>query len=428
MRCRIILFLVCFAAFGQSPSSPAGKWISLLRFFDEPRYDRLQFSLAGAKLTGKLGDDAFEGSFENGRIEATIKPNPKTTIQLKGNLTDGRIVGTAHFVGQNVDLKWEATREPVGTSKPRTHTFEPTEFHHFFSDAIAPALHINPGDTVATWSVDAGGTDPKGVRRTSGGNPLTGPFYVEGAVPGDTLVLHFNPIRLNRDSAISSPLIVSGALTPDYVEERKKVEGYNADWKLDLQAGFASLQKATTTMKNYHVPLAPMLGCVAVAPDGGMQYRSGFLGSFGGNMDYNQLREGVTVYLPVYAPGALVFVGDGHAVQAAGELTGNALETSMDIEFTVDVVAGHAPPNPRMENAEYLMASGIAGSLDEAFREATTNLARWLETMYGLNAAEVSSVLGTSIVYDVAEVVDPQPHVVAKVPKSVLAALKKPVH
>lgn len=142
-------------------------------------------------------------------------------------------------------------------------------------------------------------------------------------------------------------------------------------------------------------------------------------------MDYNQLREGITVYLPIYVLGALLFVGDGHAAQGAGELTGNALETSMDIEFTVDVQAGGAPPNPRMENADYLMASGIAGSIDEAFRGATTNLARWLERMYGLNAAEVSSVLGTAMVYDVAEVVDPQPHVVAKVPKSVLAALKK---
>jgi amidase len=133
----------------------------------------------------------------------------------------------------------------------------------------------------------------------------------------------------------------------------------------------------------------------------------------------------VTVYLPVAAPGALLFVGDGHAAQGAGELTGNALETSMDIEFTVDLQEGKAPPFPRMENVDYLMASGIAGSLDEAFRQATTNLARWLESTYNLNAAEVSSVLGTAIVYDVAEVVDPQVHVVAKVPKSVLSTLKK---
>jgi acetamidase/formamidase len=422
MRSWITLLLFCSSAFGQT--SPAGRWISRLTLFDEPNYGHLQLELNGTALTGKLGNDRFDGTFQNGQIDGTVKPNPRTTIRLHGTLQNDRIEGTGSVVEQKIDLKWEATREPARAGTARTHTFEPTQFHHFFSDAIEPALHINPGDTVKTWSVDAGGTDPKGVRRTSGGNPLTGPFYVEGAIPGDTLVVHFTRIRLNRDSAISSPLIVNGALNPGYVEQRKPVEGYNSDWKLDLRDGFASLAKPTETMKNYKVPIAPMLGCVGVAPQGGMRYRSGFLGSFGGNMDYNQLREGVTVYLPVYAPGALLFVGDGHALQGAGELTGNALETSMDIEFTVDVQTGGAPPNPRMENADYLMASGIAGSIDEAFRGATTNLVRWLETMYGLNAAEVSSVLGTAIVYDVAEVVDPQPHVVAKVPKPILAALK----
>ena len=139
----------------------------------------------------------------------------------------------------------------------------------------------------------------------------------------------------------------------------------------------------------------------------------------------NALPTAMPRRLPVYAPGALPFVGDGHAAQGAGKLTGDALEISMDIEFTVNVRTGGAPPNPRVENTEYLMASGIAGSIDEAFRGATTNLVRWLETDYGLNAAEVSSVLWTSMIYDVAEVVDPQPHVVAKVPKSVLAALRK---
>lgn len=407
-------------------SSPAGKWVSNLKEFEDNHYDRLQLQLSGTKLTGKLGSDDFEGAFQSGRIEGTVKFGPHQTLKLVGALNGDGIEGTATIIEQKIDLKWEAYREaPKGAGPPKTYAFEPTQFEHYFSDAIKPVLHLNPGDTVKTWSVDAGGTDPKGVRRTSGGNPLTGPFYIEGAVPGDALVIHLNRIRLNRDSAISSAHIVNGALTPGYIEQRKKVEGYNADWKLDRKAGFASLQKPTDTMKEYKVPLSPMLGCVGVAPGGGMRYRSGFLGSFGGNMDYNQVREGVTIYLPVSAPGALLFVGDGHALQGAGELTGNALETSMDIEFSVDLLPGGAPQNPRMENAEYLMASGIAGSLDEAFRGATTNLARWLEKTYKLNAAEVSSVLGTSTVYDIAEVVDPQVHVVAKVPKSVVAGLKR---
>jgi amidase len=425
MRTCTIILLVSVAAFAQSPASPTGKWISILRSFDEPNYARMELTLDGTRLTGKLGNNPFEGTFVDRQIDAVVKPNPATTIQLKGVLIGDRIEGTGTVVEPKIALKWEATRDVATARTPTVHAFEPTEFHHFFSDAIPPALHIRPGDTVRTWSVDAGGTDARGVRRTSGGNPLTGPFYIDGAIPGDALAVQFTRIRLNRDSAISSPLIVNGALTPGYIEQRKRVENYDSDWKLDLQSGFASLAKPTEVLKNYTVPLAPMLGCVGVAPPGGMRYRSGFLGPFGGNLDYNQLREGVTVYLPVFVPGALLFVGDGHATQGAGELTGNALETSMEIEFSVSLQTGGAPNNPRFENAEHLMASGIAGSLDEAFRGATTNLVRWLENMYGLNAAEVSSVLATSIVYDIAEVVDPQPHIVAKVPKSVLRGLKK---
>jgi amidase len=421
MRHVLALFCLALPAIAQSP---AGKWTSDLKYFDQDRYERLEINVSGDKLTGKLGSQALDGTFHDGLLEVTVHPN-HGTLQIKGRLEGDRITGTGVATDgeQRADLKWEAHRDPPPAGAPRTHTFEPTIFQHFFSESIAPVLHISPGDTVKTWSVDAGGTDPKGVRRTSGGDPLTGPFYVDGAVPGDTLAVHFTRIRLNRDTAISSPLIVNGALNAGYVERRKRVEGYNTDWKIDRDAGYAMLQKPTDTLKNYRVPLAPMLGCVGVAPGGGMQYRSGFLGNFGGNMDYNQLREGVTVYLPISVPGALLYIGDGHALQGAGELTGNALETSMDFEFTVELQPNGGAPAPRFENADYLMASGIAGSIDEAFRNATTNLVAWLEKKYSLNAAEVSSVLSTAIVYDVAEVVDPAVHIVAKVPKSALASL-----
>jgi len=418
------LFLCCSVAIAQTAPSPSGKWVSHLKFFDNDNYDRMQLDLSGdTKLSGTIGDDVFEGTFQNGRIEGMVESR---SMKLTGVLKGDRIEGSGTNIhNEKLKLTWDAYREAPKDSVPaQTRSFEPTQFEHFFSDATPPVLHLNAGDTVKTWSVDAGGTDAKGVRRTSGGNPLTGPFYIEGALPGDTLVIHIDHLRLNRDTAISSPLIVSSALNPGYVEERKRIDDYDADWKLDRENGFASLLKPTDTMKAYKVPLSPMLGCVGVAPPGGQRYRSGYLGSFGGNMDYNQVKEGVTIYLPVSVPGALLFVGDGHALQGAGELTGNALETSMDIEFTVNYMVGNAPPNPRMENSDYLMASGIAGSVDEAFRGATTNLVRWLETRYKLNAAEVSSVVSTAVVYDVAEVVDPQVHVVAKIPKSVLLGLK----
>ncbi len=145
----------------------------------------------------------------------------------------------------------------------------------------------------------------------------------------------------------------------------------------------------------------------------------------GGNMDYNQLVEGTTVYLPVYHPGALLFVGDGHAAQGDGELTGDALETSTDWTFTVDVLRNRNIASPRLENAEYCMASGISNSLPEALQSATTNLSTWLQEEYKLNPAEIGVVLGTGMRYEVAEVVDPQVHIVAKIAKSLLEPIPK---
>ena len=138
-------------------------------------------------------------------------------------------------------------------------------------------------------------------------------------------------------------------------------------------------------------------------------------------MDYNRLQEGATLYLPVFHPGALLFVGDGHAAQGDGELTGNALETSMDVEFTVDLQEGPKGfGQPHAENAESIMVMGIENSFEDALRSATTGMSQWLESTYGLNAAEIAMVLGSSMRYDIAEIVDPQIHVVARLSKSVL--------
>jgi acetamidase/formamidase len=141
-------------------------------------------------------------------------------------------------------------------------------------------------------------------------------------------------------------------------------------------------------------------------------------------MDYNQIREGTTIYLPVYALGALLFVGDGHAAEGDGELTGDALETSMDVEFTVNLIKGEMRGNPRAENDEFLMALGIANSLPEAVQAATSDLANWLQHDYKLDANEAAMVLGTAMQYNIAEVVDPLVHVVAKVRKDALANLR----
>jgi acetamidase/formamidase len=140
-------------------------------------------------------------------------------------------------------------------------------------------------------------------------------------------------------------------------------------------------------------------------------------------MDYNQMNEGATLMLPVFQPGALFFLGDGHAAMGDAELTGAALETSLDVEFTDEVIEGAATALPRLLNKDYIMSMGVAGSLIDALQAATSQLAGWLAADYHLNDSEIAIVLGTVMKYDVAEMVDPQINVVAKVPKAALANL-----
>jgi amidase len=317
---------------------------------------------------------------------------------------------------------WIGVPIAVRQGPPRSLTFEPTTFHRTFSAAASPAMRIFPGDTVQTRTIDAGGTDWNGVRRWAGGNPQTGPFYVEGVMPGDVVAIHLHRVRLNRDDANAGTFIVPTALTPDALRSLSSEERSDGRWLLDRARGVARLANPPASLARYEVPLQPQVGTIAVAPARSEAFRTQDSGDFGGNMDYNALREGTTVYLTANVPGALVFLGDGHAVQGDGELTGDALETSMDVSFSVDIVRGMPPGSPRAESEEFLMAIGIAGDLDTAFRKATSELNAWLMQRYRLSAGAAAAVLGTAIRYDVADVVGAQVSVVAKVAKSRLPA------
>jgi acetamidase/formamidase len=169
-----------------------------------------------------------------------------------------------------------------------------------------------------------------------------------------------------------------------------------------------------------------MLGCIATAPspDGGTPSARDS-GAYGGNMDFNEIVEGATVYLPVFVPGALLYFGDGHALQGDGEINGNALETSLDVEVTVELIAQKRIPGPRVENDTHIMGMGLAGSIDDAFREANANLAAWLVRDYHLTPAEVAEVTGTAVEYRISEVADRNAGVVAKLSKDRLATLSK---
>jgi acetamidase/formamidase len=310
-------------------------------------------------------------------------------------------------------------------TSPERHEFTPSNFYRRFSSETKPVLTIQPGDTIHTTTVDAAGMDEKGVRRVLGGNPETGPFYIEGTFPGDTLVVHIVRLKLNRDYAISDDGIVDRGLTSDLAIKAKD-NNNNVRWHLDLQRGVATPEKPGEHMKNYSVPVRPMLGCVATAvPPAAAPPGTGDSGRFGGNMDFNEVVEGNTVYLPVSTPGALLYFGDGHALQGDGELNGNALETSMDVEVTVDVIAGKPLRGPRVESATHIIAMGLDGSLDGAFRNATDNMANWLMDTYKLTASEVAQVIGTAAEYKVSEVADRNAGIVLKISKERLQGLAK---
>ena len=399
----------------------AGDWEMSHRQLSTVGYFMLHIDQSDDHVSGAFGPVKLTGTFRNGVIEATLDEHGRKgtlSATVKGDEMEG---GGRDEEGP---FTFTARLPHAATGTPRSHQFTPTEFHHYFSGSTPPALHINPGDTVETRSIDAGGIDETGKRRTSGGNPLTGPFYIDGAWPGDVIAVKLIRLRLNRNSAISRGSITSSALESGYFRTAKLDVNFDSDWKIDSDAGVARLAKPTDRLENFTVALRPMLGCIGVAPRDEESFRSGSLGSFGGNMDYNQFGEGVTIYLPVYHPGALLYLGDAHAVQGDGELTGDALETSAAFSFSVQVVKNTFITGPRAENAQYRMASGIANALPEALQQATTNLARWLEEDYKLTANETAVVLGTSIRFDIAEVVDSFVHIVAKIEKSTLARIK----
>jgi len=313
---------------------------------------------------------------------------------------------------------------PVPDTPPQTRTFEPRSFSTVFSGAVAPVLRVNPGDTIRTTTLDYRGFDAGHVQRSQPFNPQTGPVYIEGTLPGDTLVVRLARVRLNRDSAESGTQIIPRAVTDEYFDAATNKSGLTGEWTLDRSGGFARLASPTPALRSFRAGLQPMLGCIGVAPPRGQSFRTDSLGSWGGNLDYREIREGTTVYLPVYQPGALLFVGDGHALEGDGELNLMALETSLDLELVVNVIPGQRIEDPRAENDGYLMVMGIDETLDRAVRRAVTGLARWIEADYHLAPEEAAAIIGSSVHFDVAEIADPQVNIVAKLNKAALAALR----
>jgi len=312
----------------------------------------------------------------------------------------------------------------LGAQAPAARTFTPERFYNTFSFAHPPALRIKPGERIVTKTADAAGVDWNGKQVAQGPNPQTGPFFVEGAEPGDMLVVSIEKIETNRTTGYSSSLLAPYAVDPAALSARVDREPRRANWIIDKAKGTVRLDG--DDIGGLELRLRPMLGCVGVAPARKEAVATSTPGPFGGNMDYAGMNAGVKVMLPVYEPGALLFIGDGHALQGEGEVVGTGIETSMDVEFSVQLVKKKALQWPRLENDTYVMVLGSERPLLQALQHATSEMHRWLMQDYGLSERGASTLMGQTLEYEVGNVVDPHFTVVAKMRKSILAGLKRP--
>lgn len=302
------------------------------------------------------------------------------------------------------------------------HQFTPSIYHTALGP-YEPILRMSDGDTVKTTTVDSDGYDAAGQRVAAPDNAQTGPFYIEGAEPGDTLAVHLDHLWPNRRQGFTAMVVAPNVVDPEYVLHLPPatVDGeWAAQWEIDLTQGTATLVEPQTKLGRFTLPLEPMLGCFGVAPPGGQAISTVTSGAHGGNMDYRGFGAGVTVYFPVFVPGALFFLGDGHAAQGDGEIVGTGIEISCDVQFTVHVRKGKRITWPRAENEDFIITVGNARPLDQALQHATTEMLRWLQEDYGLDARGACTLLGQCVRYEVGNVFDPAYTMVAKVAKGLL--------
>jgi amidase len=276
-------------------------------------------------------------------------------------------------------------------------------YWHTFSAAHPVLATVKPGDRIITKTVDSAGFDFSGIRRTqTHGNPLTGPFFVEGAAPGDAIEVRLDRVRLNRTTGYSGYQAGMKQTPPEFAVAKPGADlvykGYDylLPWAIDLQRGTVTAGKLTFAAQ-------PMLGCIGVAPEGDYSPRSGPAGYWGGNLDYNLIREGATVLLPVYHRGGLLFFGDGHALQGDGEAVGSGVETSLDVEVTVSLRKGYKLTGPRIETQEWIVSVGSRenGTLNDTLELATKDMLRRLTEEHNLTVQEAHLLIGMRARYDV---------------------------
>jgi len=289
-----------------------------------------------------------------------------------------------------------------------------------------PVLHLQPGDVLETNTIDADGhaLEDAGMK-VPGPNPLTGPFYIEGAEAGDTLAIHFLAVDVNAEKGFGSAGPGFGAINSTTYTPMLGGPIPKETWTyaIDRKANTATF-KANDSTYTVPIPLHPFLGCVGVAPADGEARSSIAPAEYGGNMDAPEATTGNTLYLPVNVAGALLYLGDGHAAMGDGEIDGTAVEISMKVKLRVEVIKHKEIAWPRFENTDYIMAVGIYRPLDDSLRIAFTQLVHWIHEDYGLSEMDAYELLSKVAEIHLDQMVDPNYTVVAKINKKYLPPLK----
>ena len=317
-----------------------------------------------------------------------------------------------------------------GTADAEIIRYDPKgRFYYTYCHSHLPVATIKPGDTVITktrdaandvYSIDDKTVYPKADLDTV--NPQTGPFYVEGAEPGDTLVVHLESVTPNRNWGWGASIPYFGALEPEY--KTAMITEPAPDrlfiWKFNHDRKVAILETPDSKSAKVEVPLRPFLGTIGVAPAHKECFSSLTPHAHGGNMDYRRLVSGTTLFLPVSEHGALLMVGDGHAAQGDGEIDGAAIETSMDVRFKVDLIKGKTISWPRLVDDTHIMSIGSTRPLIDAVRLACVDLIDWLVEEYGFDKLEANQLLGQAARIEIAQIVDPNYTAVCGISKDLL--------
>jgi len=314
-------------------------------------------------------------------------------------------------------------------SDPQLLSFRPevSQFAWTFGGA-APVAKIRPPALLELWTEDCFAGRVRGkddlVSRVCEFpflNPQTGPFYVEGAEPGDTLAVHFVSIEPSRDWAASTTVPLFGALTSTHLTAtlQEPLPEIVWIWELDRSAGSCRFTARDSDFSAV-LPMNPMHGTVGVAP-ANLEVRSALVpDAFGGNMDTPEMRAGVTCYLGVNVTGALLSIGDGHARQGEGETCGVAVECAMNTVLAVDLLKGVSTPWPRIESDTHIMSTGSARPLEDAFRIAQVDLVQWVAQDHGLSAMDAYQFITQAVEAPLANVCDTNYTSVAKLRKDFL--------